>query len=118
MMKSMVTYHPFLLEPSTLLKCPQAYYFLCLSKLIMEKFLDFLADLPQSESTTTIVVIVDELVKMTHFIPCIGLPNTKNAHNYLYKLHFIYIVYLIPWFLMGFTAKFWKEVTRVWGMQI
>lgn len=46
------------------------------------------------------MVIVDELAKMAHFIPCIGLPNAESTHNCLYKLCFIYIVYLITWFLI------------------
>ncbi|KAK9395590.1 PEG10: Retrotransposon-derived protein PEG10 [Crotalus adamanteus] len=37
--------------------------------------------LPPSKGATTILVVVDMLTKMAHFIPCVGLPTARFAYN-------------------------------------
>ncbi|XP_058039006.1 cytochrome P450 2K6-like isoform X3 [Ahaetulla prasina] len=40
--------------------------------------MDFLTDLPPSSGFTTVLVVVDMLTKMAHFIPCRGLPTAAK----------------------------------------
>ena len=43
--------------------------------------MDFIVDLPPSEGFTTILVVVDRLSKMAHFLPMIGTPSALDTAN-------------------------------------
>ncbi|ETE60708.1 Retrotransposon-derived protein PEG10, partial [Ophiophagus hannah] len=53
--------------------------------------LDFITELPPSKGATTILVVVDMLTKMAHFIPCVGLPLAKITAqlfiSHVFRLH-------------------------------
>ena len=53
--------------------------------------IDFITDLPESETNNAILVVIDSLTKMSHFIPCRKDMNTKQFKmlfmNNIYRLH-------------------------------
>lgn len=60
--------------------------------------MDFLMDLLLAFGFTTVLVVVDMLTKMTHFIPCHGLPTaSKTAHLFLQH---VFCLHVLPnrWF--------------------
>lgn len=47
--------------------------------------MDFIVDLLPSEEFTTILVVVDWLSKMAHFLPMVGTPSTMDTANIFIK---------------------------------
>ena len=47
--------------------------------------MDFIADLPKSEGYDPILVVVDRLTKMSHFIPCSKDPEARQFANLFMK---------------------------------
>jgi len=75
--------------------------------------MDFIVELPKSEDMTTIMVVVDRLTKMAHFIPFRCLPTAAIAAdsfiNNIFKLHGF------PYSIISdrgtqFTSDFWNRL--------
>jgi len=47
--------------------------------------MDFITDLPKSEGYDTIVVVIDQLTKMTHFIACSKDLDARQFANLFMK---------------------------------
>jgi transposase InsO family protein len=82
--------------------------------------MDFITDLPKSEGYDTILVVIDRLTKMSHFIPC---KKELNARQFA-KLFMKEVVRLhgLPQDIITdrgtlFTSDLWKEVTRQTGIE-
>ena len=77
--------------------------------------MDFITDLPESETNNAILVVIDRLTKMSHFIPCRKDMNTKK-----FKMLFINNIYRLHGLLADittdrdtlFTSELWKETTK------
>ena len=77
--------------------------------------MDFITDLPESETNNAILVVIDRLTKMSHFIPCRKDMNTKQ-----FKILFMNNIYRLHGLLANittdrdtlFTSELWQETTR------
>lgn len=53
--------------------------------------MDFIIELPESEGCHTILTVVDQMMKMAHFIPCAYLLTTEDTTHlliaYVFHLH-------------------------------
>uniref|UniRef100_A0A8C5LZY7 Gypsy retrotransposon integrase-like protein 1 n=1 Tax=Leptobrachium leishanense TaxID=445787 RepID=A0A8C5LZY7_9ANUR len=72
---------------------------------------DFIVDLPPSQGCTTIMVVVDRLTKMAHFVSTKGLPTAKVTASLFHKE--IFRLHGIPASILSdrgsqFTSRFWK----------
>ncbi|XP_031758562.1 uncharacterized protein LOC108647661 [Xenopus tropicalis] len=81
--------------------------------------MDFITDLPASEGFSAILVVVDRLTKLAHFIPLSGVPSA----SILAKVFIKEIVRLhgLPEDIISdrgvqFTSKFWRALCK--GLQI
>ena len=77
--------------------------------------MDFITDLPESETNNAILVIIDRLTKMSHFIPCRKDMNTKQF-KMLFTIN-IYRSHGLPADITTdrdtlFTSELWKETTK------
>uniref|UniRef100_A0A670ZB52 Gypsy retrotransposon integrase-like protein 1 n=1 Tax=Pseudonaja textilis TaxID=8673 RepID=A0A670ZB52_PSETE len=75
--------------------------------------MDFLMHLPSSSGFTTVLVIVDMLTKMAHFIPCQRLPSSRSTAQ-LFLQH-IFRLHGLPDRVVSdrgvqFTVQFWKQL--------
>ena len=82
--------------------------------------MDFITHLPESHRYNAIIVVVDWLTKMKHFIPCRGTCDTEEVARlfikYVWKLHGL------PKTIISdrgpqFVSEFWKHLTRCLGIQ-
>ena len=77
--------------------------------------MDFITNLPKSETNDAILVIIDRLTKMSHFIPCRKDMNTKQFKmlfmNKIYRLHGL-LADITTDGDMLFTSDLWKETTK------
>lgn len=77
--------------------------------------MDFVTHLPVSRGYDAIMVIVDRLTKMRHFIPCKGTCDSEEAARlfikYAWKLHGLLIT-IVSDRGPQFTSEFWKHLTR------
>lgn len=76
--------------------------------------MDFITHLPQSNGHDAILVVVDRLTKMRHFVPCKGTCNAEDTAN-LY-LHHVWKLHGLPLTIVSdrgtqFVSKFWKHLT-------
>src|SRR5207302_5332603 len=76
--------------------------------------MDFITDLPESAGHDTILVVVDRLTKMSHFIPCRKDINAKQFA--LVFLKEIFRLHGLPRDIIAdrgsiFTSDMWKEIT-------
>ena len=75
--------------------------------------MDFIVELPKSKDMTTIMVVVDRLTKMAHFIPLRCLPTTSIAAdafiNSIFKLHG-FPDSIISDRGTQFTSEFWNRL--------
>lgn len=82
--------------------------------------MDYIVKLPISNGYDSILVIVDRLTKMAHFIPCKeAMPTEDFARlfvNNLFKLHG-FPKDVISDRGSHFKAAFWKEVTKACGIK-
>ena len=77
--------------------------------------MDFITDLPESETNNAILVVIDRLTKMSHFIPC-----SKNMNTKQFKMLFMNNIYRLNGLPTDittdrdtlFTSEFWKETTK------
>lgn len=81
--------------------------------------LDFVVQLPVSRGYTAILVVVDRLTKMAHFIPTVNevdAPLTAQLYlDCVYRLHGL------PWNLVSdrgsvFTSRFWSRLLELVGV--
>lgn len=77
--------------------------------------MDFVTHLPPSCGYDAILVVVDRLTKMKHFIPCKGTCNAEEvARLYAYN---VWKLHGLPQTIVSdrgpqFVAQFWKHLTR------
>ena len=83
--------------------------------------MDFITDLPVSQSFDSIFVVVDRLTKMAHFVPCLkavsGEDTTKLFLDNIYRHHGL------PNDIISdrgpqFISKFWKSLFQLLKVQI
>lgn len=77
--------------------------------------LDFIVDLPPSSGNTTILVVVDSLTKMAHFLPLAKLPTSKETAEVLLK--HVFKIHGLPSSLLSdrgtqFSLNFWRELCK------
>uniref|UniRef100_A0A8C5MDR7 Gypsy retrotransposon integrase-like protein 1 n=1 Tax=Leptobrachium leishanense TaxID=445787 RepID=A0A8C5MDR7_9ANUR len=82
--------------------------------------MDFIVDLPPSKGFNTIMVVVDRLTKMAHFIPNKKLPTARETAS-LFFTH-IFRLHGIPDTMTTdrgtqFTSKFWKAFCSLLHIQ-
>jgi hypothetical protein len=81
--------------------------------------MDFITHLPNSYSYNAILIIIDRLIKMKHFIYCKKNYNFENiAHlyvKYIWKLHNLLRIII---FNRGFqfVSEFWKHLIKHLGI--
>lgn len=75
--------------------------------------LDFIMELPSSPGHTTILVVVDHLPKMTHFVPCWALSSAQKTTclfmSNIFHLHGLPIGMVSDWGSQ-FISQFWQEL--------
>jgi len=82
--------------------------------------MDFITELPKSKDRTVVMVIVDRLSKMSHFVPFRMLPTAKIAANVFFKE--IFRLHGLPDEIISdrgtqFTAEFWKNLCTILGIK-
>jgi len=82
--------------------------------------MDFITDLPQSGSNDTILVVIDRLTKMSHFIPCSKDLDTRQFANLFMKE--IVRLHGLPHDMITdrgtlFTSDLWKGTTGKLGIE-
>ena len=83
--------------------------------------LDFITDLPPSEGHTVILVAVDRLTKMGHFIPLPALPTAEATATALVRQ--VFRLHGLPNDVVSdrgsqFTSKFWTRFLQLLGAQV
>ena len=77
--------------------------------------MDFITDLPESETKNAILLVIDRLTKMSHFIPCREDMYTKQFRmlfmNNIYRLHVLPVDITTDRDTL-FTSDLWKEATK------
>ena len=81
--------------------------------------LDFITDLPQSAKFDSILVIVDRLTKMAHFVPCTRTITAKETADLVTQN--IFRLHGLPESIISdrgpqFTSKFWKSLLQTLGI--
>jgi len=76
--------------------------------------MDFIPDLPKSDGYDTILVVIDRLTQMSHFIPCSMDLDARQFGNLFMKE--IVRLYGLPHDIITdrgtlFTSELWKETT-------
>jgi len=82
--------------------------------------MDFITDLPKSEGYDTILVVIDRLTKMSHFIPCSKDLDARQFANLFMKE--IVRLHGLPQDIITdrgtlFTSDLWKESTGKLGIE-
>jgi hypothetical protein len=82
--------------------------------------MDFITDLPKSEGYDTILVVIDRLTKMSHFIPCSKDLDARQFANLFMKE--IVRLHGLPHDIITdrgtlFTSDLWKETTGKLGIE-
>lgn len=77
--------------------------------------MDFITELQPSKGAITVLVMVDMLTKMAHFIPCSGLPKARSMTQ-LVICHVFWLHCLLDWVVSDrgaqFTAWFWQALLK------
>jgi len=82
--------------------------------------MDFITDLPKSEGYDTILVVIDRLTKMSHFIPCSKNLDARQFANLFLKE--IVRLHGLPHDIINdrgtlFTSDLWKETAGKLGIK-
>jgi hypothetical protein len=83
--------------------------------------MDFIMDFSQSNSFDSILVVVDRLVKMVHFIPCNKSIPSKNITKLFFDNVFHYHGFFKDIIFDSgpqFTSKFWKQLFELLGVKV
>jgi len=82
--------------------------------------MDFITDLPKSDGYDTILVVIDRLTKMRHFIPCsTDLEARQFANLFMKELVWLHGLPNDTISDRGtlFTSDLWKETTGKLGIE-
>jgi len=82
--------------------------------------MDFIMDLPKSEGNDAILIVIDRLTKMAHFLPC-----TKEMNARQFSELFMREIFRLPGLPKDiitdrgsiFTSDLWKETTNQLGIE-
>jgi len=82
--------------------------------------MDFITDLPKSGGYDTILVVIDRLTKISHFIPCSKDLDPRQFANLFMKV--LFRLHGLPHDIITdrgtlFTSDLWKETTRKLGIE-
>jgi hypothetical protein len=82
--------------------------------------MDFITHLPESQGQDAILVIVDRLTKMRHFVACCGTCDAEEVAR-LFTKH-VWKLHGLPRTIVSdrgpqFVAEFWKHLTRHLGIK-
>ena len=82
--------------------------------------MDFIVDLPKSKDLTCIMVVVDRLTKMAHFIPFRCLPTAAIAADAI--LSTIFRLHGLPESIISdrgsqFTSAFWNRLCSLYDIE-
>jgi len=82
--------------------------------------MDFITDLPKSDGYDTILVVINRLTKMSHFIPCSKELDARQFANLFMKE--IVRLHGLPHDIITdrgtlFTSELWKETTGKLGIE-
>jgi len=82
--------------------------------------MDFITDLPKSDGYDTILVVIDRLTKMSHFIRCskdLDAGQFANLFtNEIVRLHGLPQDIITDTGTL-FTSELWKEATKILGIE-
>ena len=83
--------------------------------------MDFITDLPPSKSCDSILVVVDRLTKMAHFIPCKKTSSSEDTARLF--LDNIYRFHGLPDDIVSdrgtqFVSKFWRSLFEILKVDI
>ena len=82
--------------------------------------MDFITDLPKSDEYDTILVVIDRLTKMSHFIPCKkDLDARQFATLFMQNIVRLHRIPrdIIPDRGSLFTSGLWKQITEKLGIE-
>jgi len=82
--------------------------------------MDFIVDLAKSSGYDTILVVIDRLTKMSHFLPCSNDLDARQFANLFMKE--IVRLHRLPQDIIidrgtRFTSDIWKETTEILGIE-
>jgi len=82
--------------------------------------IDFISDLQKSEGDDTILIVIDRLTKMAHFLPCTKEINARQFSQLL--VWEIFQLHRLPKDIIKdrgsiFTSDLWKETTKQLGIE-
>ena len=83
--------------------------------------MDFITDLPISEGHTAILVVVDRLTKMSHFIPLAQLPTAEQTAESVVRN--VFKLHGLPKTIISdrgpqFASKFWQRFMELLGVKV
>ena len=83
--------------------------------------IDFITDLPKSDGYDTILVVIDQLTKMSHYVPCSKDLDVRQFAN-LFMKEIVRLLGLphdiITDRVTQFTSDLWKETTGKVGIEL
>jgi len=82
--------------------------------------MDFITDLPKSEGNDAILIVIDRLTKMAHFLPCTKEIDARQFSELFMKE--IFRLHGLPKDIITdrgsiFTSDLWKETTKQLGIE-
>jgi transposase InsO family protein len=82
--------------------------------------MDFITNLPSSKAFDSIFVVVDQLTKMAHFMPCNTIRGEEIARLFMDN---IYKYHGLPDDIISdrgsqFTSKFWQSLFKIFKIKI
>jgi len=82
--------------------------------------MDFITDLPNSEANEAILIVIDRLTKMAHFLPCTKEMNAGDFSKVFIR-EMVRLLglfkHIIPDGGSIFTSDIWKETTKQLGIE-
>ena len=83
--------------------------------------MDYITDLPSSNGFTCILVVIDRLTKMGHFIAFAGIPSAEETA--IAFINGIFCLHGLPSEIISdrgsqFTSKFWKAVCQILSVDL
>jgi transposase InsO family protein len=82
--------------------------------------MDFITGLPESNGHNAVLVVVDRLPKMSHFIACRGSATAEDVaclfRDFVWKLHGLPESIISDWGSV-FVAQFWQSLCKEIGIR-